>query len=45
MAVRIGAFVGILIAWIENGRKESAEELLAILRADLDTTKETRIII
>ena len=45
MAVRIGAFVGILIAWIENGRKESPEELLAILRADLDTTKGTRIII
>lgn len=45
MAVRIGAFVGVLVAWIKNGRKESAEELLAILQADLDSVKGAEIII
>ena len=45
MAVRIGVFVGVLVAWIKNGRKESTEELLAILQADLDSVKGTEIII
>lgn len=35
MAIRIGAFVGILISWVKCGRKENAEELVAILKSDI----------
>lgn len=45
MAMRIGAFISILIMWIKNGRKENPEELVEILRADLTTTSNTKLFI
>lgn len=35
MSMRIGAFLGILITWSRSGQKETAEELVEILKADL----------
>lgn len=35
MAIRTGFTIGILTAWIENGRKENTEELLAIMQEQI----------
>lgn len=38
MAMRIGAFVGILILWINDRRKETTEELISILKLDFEAS-------
>lgn len=45
MAMRIGAFVGILIFWVNGGRKETAEELVDILKLDFESSNGQTIFI
>lgn len=45
MAMRIGAFVGILVFWVNGGRKETAEELVTILKLDFESSNVKSIFI